>query len=246
MLSELSALLANADTSYSKSLASNIIQKFTNPRFRRAIQDLMVAWQEDSTFNWGSRELAAALAGSAHTAQAIQQKLAVELAWTGPDDSSLPIRRTDQVLLQLIRECRQELTLISFAIYKVPVIAQALIDALDRGVTVRFIAETPESGDGKIPFGLQSAFGSSIITRSEVLIWPKEKRPVDLAGRYGSLHIKGAIADGDKLFITSANLTEYAMSLNMELGVLIQSAELAQQINDQLKNLLLQEILVPL
>ncbi len=45
---------------------------------------------------------------------------------------------------------------------------------------------------------------------------------------------------------TSANLTEYALSLNMELGVLIKNVELAKQITSQLDNLVIEQILVPL
>lgn len=246
ILRDLSTLLTNADSPYSESLVSSILQALNNPRFRRTIQDLLTAWRDDSSLIWSSRELAAAITSSAYTAKSIQQELAVELVWTGPSCSSLSIRRTDQVLLQLIRECQQEVTLISFAIYKIPEIVQALISALDRGVKLRILAETPESGDGKIAFGLQSTFGDSIVKRSQILIWPKERRPVDASGKYGSLHIKGAIVDKEKLFVTSANLTEYALSLNMELGVLIKSAEMARQITNQLDSLVLEKVLVPL
>ncbi|MBE7385829.1 MAG: hypothetical protein F6J95_031120 [Leptolyngbya sp. SIO1E4] len=190
--------------------------------------------------------MAAALTGSAYTAQAAQRELAVDLVWTGPSCSNLAIRRTDQVLLQLIRECQHEITLISFAIYKIPEIVQALAVALDRGIKLRILAETPDSGEGKIAFGLRSTFDAPILKRAEVLVWPKENRPVDGAGRYGSLHVKGAIVDQEKLFVTSANLTEYALSLNMELGVLIKNTQIAGQLTNQLDNLVLDQILVPL
>jgi phosphatidylserine/phosphatidylglycerophosphate/cardiolipin synthase-like enzyme len=207
---------------------------------------LLAAWRDDTTLLWSSLELAAALTSSAHTAQTAQQELAVDLVWTGPSCSNLAIRRTDQVLLQLIRECQQEITLISFAVYKIPSIVEALTLALDRGVKLRILAETPDSGDGKIAFGLQSTFDSSILNRAEVLIWPKDKRPVDGAGKHGSLHVKGAIVDQEKLFVTSANLTEYALTLNMELGVLITNTAIAKQMISQLEKLVLEQIVVPL
>jgi phosphatidylserine/phosphatidylglycerophosphate/cardiolipin synthase-like enzyme len=37
-----------------------------------------------------------------------------------------------------------------------------------------------------------------------------------------ALHAKCAVADARLLFVSSANLTDYALNLNMELGVLIQ------------------------
>ena len=45
--------------------------------------------------------------------------------------------------------------------------------------------------------------------------WPLERRPRDDEGRHGSLHAKCAVADRELLLISSANLTHYALSLNM-------------------------------
>lgn len=38
------------------------------------------------------------------------------------------------------------------AVYKVPETAQALVAAMNRGVSLRILAETPQSGAGKIGF----------------------------------------------------------------------------------------------
>ena len=149
------------------------------------------------------------------------------------------------MLLQLIREAEQELTIVSFAVYKIPAIAQALTGALNRGVALRIIAETPESGEGKIPFGVKAALGAKIIQQAQVLVWPLAKRPMDENGRYGSLHAKCAIADRKHLFISSANLTEYALSLNMEIGLLVHNDELADQVAEHIDHLIQQEILLP-
>jgi cardiolipin synthase len=51
------------------------------------------------------------------------------------------------------------------------------------------------------------------------------KRPKDSLGRYGSLHAKCAVVDSNLLFLSSANLTEFAFNLNMELGVLIKGGD---------------------
>jgi cardiolipin synthase A/B len=53
---------------------------------------------------------------------------------------------------------------------------------------------------------------------------------LDTFRRSGSLHAKCAVADDDLLFITSANLTEFAMNLNMELGILVRGGELPGQV----------------
>ena len=211
--------------------------------FQRAVQRLLDLWYSTAPTLSGEA-LAIAIESAAFAVASRRQDLDVELVWTGPYSSHLPRRRTDQVLLQLIETCQTELILISFAVYKVRTVSQALEQAINRGVNVRLIAETPESGEGKIPFGIETAFGSQIIQHSQVYIWPKHKRPTDTEGRYGSLHIKGAIVDTQNVFITSANLTEYAMTLNMEMGVLINSQELAKKIQSQIEQLILDGILV--
>ena len=246
VLEDFTRQLAQTQALYSETLARQLLQFVHNPRLRRSVRDLLIAWRDDRSLNWGSRELAAAITSTAYAVQSSQRELAVDLVWTGPSTSSLAIRRTDQVLLQLIQDCHHDLTLISFAIYKVPDVVQALTAALDRGIQLRILAETPESGDGKIAYGLQATFGHDILQRAEVLVWPKEKRPVDADGRYGSLHVKGAIVDDHRLFISSANLTEYAMSLNMELGVLIQSEALVTQLKGQLESMVREKVIVPL
>lgn len=159
-----------------------------------------------------------------------------------PEVSRISIRRTEQVLLQLIRASSEELTLASFALYKVPTLTKALIAALDRGVQVRMIAETTE-GDTFVPFGVKAGLGQEIAARSDVYEWNKAKRPKDKAGRQGSLHMKVAIADRHHLFITSANLTNYALSLNMEMGLLVHSRAIACQVSQHLDQLIQQKII---
>ena len=62
---------------------------------------------------------------------------------------------------------------------------------------------------------------ASGLRRAEVFTWPQEHRLRDERGRFGSLHAKFAIADRARLFVSSANLTEFAFNLNIELGVLV-------------------------
>ncbi|MCT7977719.1 DISARM system phospholipase D-like protein DrmC [Laspinema olomoucense] len=223
--------------------SDRLLNQFPNSKFRRIIGDLLAAWQQESD-RWDSRSLALALESARQAIASTGQALDVELVWTGPQISALPVRRTDRVLLQLIEQTQQELTIVSFAVYKIPEVSAAIGSALDRGVKLRIIAETPTSGGGKIPFGVTEALGTEILHRAQVFVWPLEKRPKDSAGRSGSLHIKAVICDRQHLFITSANLTEYALSLNLELGVLVHSPTLAHQVIDLLDNLIHQGHLV--
>ena len=61
-------------------------------------------------------------------------------------------------------------------------------------------------------------------------MWPLEKREKDNNGKPGILHVKCAVADGRWLFLSSANLTEYAFTINMELGLLVSGGNLPGQV----------------
>jgi phosphatidylserine/phosphatidylglycerophosphate/cardiolipin synthase-like enzyme len=70
-----------------------------------------------------------------------------------------------------------------------------------------------------------------------VYFWPREKRGQDDQGKFGILHVKCAMADGRWLFLSSANLTEYAFTINMELGVLVTGGKLPAQVQEHFERL---------
>ena len=53
------------------------------------------------------------------------------------------------------------------------------------------------------------------------------------------------MADGRTMFLTSANLTEYAFTVNMELGVLITSGTLPKQVETHFDRLIQTGVLIP-
>jgi phosphatidylserine/phosphatidylglycerophosphate/cardiolipin synthase-like enzyme len=65
-----------------------------------------------------------------------------------------------------------------------------------------------------------------------------EKRAKDDNGKPGILHVKCAVTDGRWLFLSSANLTEYAFTLNMELGLLVTGGSLPGQVEAQFDRLI--------
>jgi phosphatidylserine/phosphatidylglycerophosphate/cardiolipin synthase-like enzyme len=70
-----------------------------------------------------------------------------------------------------------------------------------------------------------------VASRCGVFVWPIEGRFRSGSGKPGLLHVKCAVADGRWLFLSSANLTEYAFSINMELGVLITGGSAPLQVD---------------
>jgi phosphatidylserine/phosphatidylglycerophosphate/cardiolipin synthase-like enzyme len=117
----------------------------------------------------------------------------VELVWTGPDTQTIPIRHTEQALLQVIDAARQRLTLVSYAVYKIPRICNALVRAADRGVALRIIIETPDRHESENAYDTLRALGDAVAIRSTVYFWPLEQRGTDTSGKPGILHVKWAL-----------------------------------------------------
>jgi cardiolipin synthase len=63
-------------------------------------------------------------------------------------------------------------------------------------------------------------------------------------GRVGILHVECAVADGRVIFLSSANLTEYAFTLNMELGLLVTGGQLPGQVEAHFDHLIGTGVLV--
>lgn len=242
VLTTVATFIANISQAVdSETIWRPLLQQLPKPIWRQVLTDLITIWYEDNPTLQGE-SIATALLSAHHCIERAQEDLNIEVVWTGPEVSRIPVRRTEQVLLQLIHSSVKELTLISFAVYKVPTLTKALVAALERGVQVRIIAETSEGNDFA-PFGVKAGLGKEIAARADVYEWDKAKRPRNKTGRYGSLHMKVAIADRQHLFITSANLTNYALSLNMEMGLLVHSQALSSQVAEHLDQLIQQEIL---
>lgn len=70
---------------------------------------------------------------------------------------------------------------------------------------------------------------AALLGHSQLLTWAKDKRPANPEGKTRSLHAKFAIADHQKIFVSSANLTQYAMTLNIEMRILIHSSNIAHE-----------------
>ncbi|HKQ72820.1 MAG TPA: DISARM system phospholipase D-like protein DrmC, partial [Blastocatellia bacterium] len=155
-----------------------------------------------------------------------------EIVWTGPEVGLIPLRRTEQALLQLISSAAQRIVIVSYAVYNIPRICEALIGAADRGARITIIIETPDRIEGQNTYNTLKALGPSVANCCNVYLWPSEKRKTDANGKSGILHVKCAVADGRRLFLSSANLTEYAFTLNMELGLLITGGAIPEQVEN--------------
>jgi phosphatidylserine/phosphatidylglycerophosphate/cardiolipin synthase-like enzyme len=183
-------------------------------------------------------ELAWALRAANSTDEFHRLNQSLEMVWSGPLPGTSIFRRTDQALLELIREAKTSIILVTFAAYKVPIISAALVKAAQRGVETILVLESVEESAGKVTANAIQGLGGDIANLAKVYVWPLEKRGVDAAGRHGSLHVKCAVADDHTALISSANLTEYAMNLNMELGLLVRGGDVPRALAQHLRSLI--------
>jgi phosphatidylserine/phosphatidylglycerophosphate/cardiolipin synthase-like enzyme len=161
-----------------------------------------------------------------------------ELVWTGPATSVVPVRRTEQVLFELIQCAKQKLTIASFGVFQIPRLVNELELALERGITLRIVLGDRESANENGLVRQRLQLGRAIAYRALILSWPAEQRERDEQGRSGLMHVKAAVADSQVAFLSSANLTEAALVRNMELGVLIRGGNMPGAIDQLIDSLI--------
>ncbi len=208
---------------------TKIAQSISHPEYRTRLIHFLDLWQERAA-EVSAQAAAIALMTAARIEEERGKNQSLELVWTGPEVGVIPLRRTEQAMLQLLDAALHRILIVSYAVYNIPRICDALLRAADRGVSITIIIETPDRIEGQHAYSTLKALGESIASRCHVYLWPPENRKPDANGRLGILHVKCAVADGRRLFLSSANLTEYAFTLNMELGLLLSGSALPEQV----------------
>lgn len=200
------------------------------PAARAAVGRVIAAWGQVQA---SSDEVAGMLLGAAEARHRVEGELSVELVWTGPTTRFVPTRRTDQVLLDLIAGATKDLFLVSFVAYDVSSVVAALNDAANRGVRIRILLEASMSHGGTLTYD-PAAMMRSRVAPAELFTW-KSKPEAFIDGK---VHAKVAVVDGERAFITSANLTGHALEKNMEAGVLIHGGPVPRTLSDHLQALI--------
>lgn len=211
------------------------------PRYREIAQGLFDAWMSWAGDLPGSA-VALALRAASQTLEREQDRESVDIVWTGPTTTEVPVRLTREALIDVIRAAQEKLIVVSFAAYKVEAIVNELIRAADRGVGIRLILETDEIGGGTLTVDAADAF-SALRKVAGFYVWPAEKRPALEHGK-ASLHAKAAVADDHTALVTSANLTGHALTQNMELGLLVRGGPIPKRLAAHFQQLMNRGVLV--
>jgi phosphatidylserine/phosphatidylglycerophosphate/cardiolipin synthase-like enzyme len=214
-----------------------ILNSLPTADFRDAAADFVDHWWSKAA-RLTPQSVAVALVVAANAEIAHRQEESTEIVWTGPETSDTKFRQTEQAIFEVLSSATKRLTVVSYAVYRIPRIKEALVAAANRGVNIRIIVETPNRTEGQDEYDCLLALGDRVASVSSIYYWPQEERGKDENGKVGILHVKCAVADGHRLFLSSANFTEYAFTINMELGLLITGGKLPEQIEKHFERLI--------
>src|ERR1035437_3231415 len=111
------AAIEKAAGSPSATARTRLVASVAQPTYRAAVGRFLTGW---STTEPPSSPAVAAMAlqTAAYAVRVHRAESSTELVWTGPNPEALPLRRTDQALLEVINAARQTLTIVTFAAYK--------------------------------------------------------------------------------------------------------------------------------
>ena len=203
-----------------------------------AVEQLVEAWHGTTV---SPNELASMLLAASHVFNKTTAEQSTELVWTGPTTPFVSARRTEQALLQVINTASQTLFITSFVAYDISSIVKALKAASDKGVRIYMLLESSQGHGGSINIDVIGKM-RKLVPSAQLYAW-REKGDEFSDGR---VHAKVAVADGNTCFITSANLTGYAMEKNMEAGVLITGGRIPRLLDEHLRSLVDTKIVTPI
>ncbi|MDA7737424.1 DISARM system phospholipase D-like protein DrmC [Porticoccus sp.] len=201
---------------------------FATEAANSALTRVLEEWQR---LGCSSDEMAGILRGASHGYLSEKAREQVQLVWTGPDLNQIPVRRSEQILLELINSAQSSLFLVSFVLVNIPKIEDAIREALERGVDVRMLLES-EDKEGSNHFRDTIKRLQMDIPGLTLYVWPRERRE-SIEGGFARVHAKCAVADQVNAFLTSANLTSAALDKNIEMGVHIQGGSVPLTIYQQ-------------
>ena len=132
-------------------MRSRIGQCISQPHYRNLAVSFFDDWQTDAP-HVPSASAAIALRTAAYMHRLDEENQVAELVWTGPDTEAVPFRRTEQAILQVLDSATRRITLVSYAVYRIPRICEALVGAAHRGVRITVVVETPNKIDGQTEY----------------------------------------------------------------------------------------------
>jgi len=177
----------------------------------------------------------------------------LELVTSGPDIAGTT-RDTGVVLRELFAEAQQRVLIVGFAVHQGREIFAALADRMRQraDLAVRLCLDVRRApGDTTRSDALRRRFADRFVRQEwpgprlpEFYHDPRSLAPGETAR--ASLHAKCVVVDGVKSFIGSANLTEAAQLRNIEIGLVVTGALIAEAVERHVDALIASGHLQPL
>lgn len=179
----------------------------------------------------------------------------IDLVTTGPEASGVTNRDTSVVVRELFAGAKSTVLIAGYAVYQGQQVFAALAERMDEcstlGVRV-FLDIQRRRGDTSATNDIVRQFADRFVKSQ----WPLGSRlpetfyyPPSLeldSAKKSSLHAKCVVVDGEVVFVSSANFTEAAQERNVEVGVLVRSALLADRITRHFDAMLEESLMTPL
>jgi len=239
----LAEAIGACDQSDRASTRLRAVQSIPHAHYRNVVSHFVDHWTTHAA-SVTPHAVSLALLTAGQIAQTHRDRQAIELVWTGPDTNVIPLRQTEQAILQVVNSAQSRILLVSYAVYAIPNVQDAVVRAAKRGVSITVVVETPSKLGAQNEYSTLQALGDDVARCSTLYCWPKANRKADESGKLGVLHVKCVVGDGRQLFLSSANLTKYAFNLNMALGVIITCGNEPQQIEAVFGQLIQEGLLV--
>lgn len=173
-----------------------------------------------------------------------------QLVWTGPAEDSIGLRDTRSVLLDMIGRAETSVVLTTYVLAGGADVLAGLAARLRErpSLAIEFYVDVSREVG---PTHAQRA--AAFLGRFRSIYWPQDLTlpeifhlPPPETGRAVVLHAKVAVVDGRFALVTSANLTDAAQERNIEAGVLLDHAVIAQALVARFRQLRAAGVIQPL
>ena len=172
---------------------------------------------------------------------------AIDLVTSGPEARGVTNRDTRVVVRELFANAQFSVLIAGYAVYQGQKVFEALAEQMlnNPNLAVRMFLDIQRGpGDTSAPSALVRRFTNNFRTHQ----WPHDRpypqlfydpRTIELSPqKRASLHAKCVVVDNRSVFVSSANFTEAAQQRNLEVGLLIHSASLAERLTRHFDTLL--------
>jgi len=227
-------LVAACPSSSIEEIASKLRGLEPTDSFGDHFAQVAQVWKSEPAVNRAS--LALALEAALQARHATLRPL--EIVWTGPSTDGARTLNTTATLFEIVDRAKRRLLLMSFSAFPIAGFIDALLVASMRGVAIRLVLESAVESGGKLSIDASHPF-ERLRGIAEFYVWPHAQRPPG-----ASMHAKTAVADGVAALVTSANLTQFGIDANIELGTYFEDRSVASQIEASIDGLIARQILV--